>query len=145
MIEEMKKIIRHHDLCVLATTDRERPHTSLMSYIADEECRHLFLVTSPNTRKFSNLIANPEVSLLIDTREAVPPPDRGRVMSLIVSGTAGPIDDQGVKDVMFSRFRSLRPHLKDLLDDPLTELIDVHVHSIQLLDGVSTAHLYEFA
>lgn len=140
MIEIMKQIIRQNDLCVLATTDRDRPHSSLMSYVTDDECRHLYLVTSPHTTKFANLSANPNVSVLIDDREASSPEDRGRVRSLTITGKAAPVKDAGDKAVGLARLAALRPHLKPITGDPEVEVVEIKIETILFLDGVAKTY-----
>jgi general stress protein 26 len=69
MLEKMKDIVKGNDLCVLATVSEGKPHCSLMSYISDEEGHEVYLISHKQTKKYVNLMKNPTVSLLIDTRE----------------------------------------------------------------------------
>jgi general stress protein 26 len=69
MLEKMRAIVRGNDLCVLATVSEGRPHCSLMSYISDEEGREIYMISHKQTKKYLNLMENPAISLLIDTRE----------------------------------------------------------------------------
>ena len=69
MLELMKKLAKEKDLCVLATVSGEKPHCSLMAYATDDDCTGSTWPLTRHTRKFKNLMENPSVSLLIDTRE----------------------------------------------------------------------------
>ena len=86
MLEEMKALVRQNDICVLATASQNQPHCSLMAYTTDDECREIYMVTKKLTRKYRNLMENPSVSLLIDTRSEDPGSDRLKAKALTVEG-----------------------------------------------------------
>jgi hypothetical protein len=67
MIDKINALLLRKSSCVLATTDGNIPHCSLMAYIASEAADRLYLVTPKNTKKFRNIKNHPEMSLLIDT------------------------------------------------------------------------------
>jgi len=80
------------DSCVLATTDGETPHCSLMAYVPDDSGERLFLITSSASRKYQNIRRHPRVSLLIDTRGEQ---QRKFTQALTVTGTADILQDTG--------------------------------------------------
>ena len=59
MLPEMKKLVQKKDLCVLATVSGSRPHCSLRAYVADEDCRKIYMVTLGDTKKISESYAKP--------------------------------------------------------------------------------------
>ena len=59
MFEIVKNLILSKDVCVLATINKDRPHCSLMAYVAEEDCRRVYMATRSDTRKWSNLQDNP--------------------------------------------------------------------------------------
>ena len=142
MIERMKTLVREKDSCVLATVSSGKPHCSLMSYIADPECREIFMVTHPQTRKYKNLQENPCVSLLIDTREEDRKMAVGQKKALTITGTFQKVDPQRKKGIR-AQFLARHPQLKDLVDDPETVIISIRVQSFQLLEGVRDAYFAE--
>jgi general stress protein 26 len=139
MLEKMKDIVKGNDLCVLATVSGGRPHCSLMSYISDEEGREIYLISQRQTRKYLNLIENPTVSLLIDTREKEQGERRIYIKALTVSGQFQTINDAGKKDLIRARFLKSHSHLTDFLNDPGAEIFSIKINSFQLLDGVKNA------
>jgi nitroimidazol reductase NimA-like FMN-containing flavoprotein (pyridoxamine 5'-phosphate oxidase superfamily) len=140
MIEKMKALVKQKDICVLATVSENRPHCSLMAYVADKDCREIYMVTSRQTKKFRNLSANPLVSLLIDTREEHTGMERPHVQALTVSGVYEEIPDETRKTRIRSKLLDKHPHIKDLMDMPDAEIFCVKITSFLLLDGVSEAH-----
>jgi len=139
MLENMKDIVKGNDLCVLATVSEGRPHCSLMSYISDEEGCEIYLISHKQTRKYLNLLENPNVSLLIDTREKEKGQRRIHIKALTVSGDFQTINDPGKKDLIRAKFLKRHFHLTDFLKDPGAEIFSIKIRSFQLLDGVKDA------
>jgi nitroimidazol reductase NimA-like FMN-containing flavoprotein (pyridoxamine 5'-phosphate oxidase superfamily) len=54
--------------CVLATAGHGQPYGSLVAFAAAEDLKQLVFATSRETRKFSNLMSEPRVALVIDSR-----------------------------------------------------------------------------
>ncbi len=135
MIEKIQELVRGNQTCVLATVTGGRPHCSLMSYIADPDCRHIYMATGRRTKKYSNLMENPWVSVLIDTREEDPRREVGRTKALTIGGTFEQIG-AAEKEVIRGEFLNRHPQLKDLVDDPGTEIFSIRVRSFQLLEGI---------
>ena len=139
MIDKIRAMVQGKETCVLATASGGRPHCSLMSYIADSDCRQIYLVTHRQTKKYKNLLENPWVSLLIDTREEEAHGDLGGKMALTISGTFQAIDPDK-KDGLRKSFLKKHPQLKDLVDDPEAEIFAVRVESFQLLEGLRDSY-----
>ena len=139
MLEKMRAIVKGNDLCVLATVSERRPHCSLMSYISDEEGREVYLVSHKETKKYSNLIENPTVSLLIDTREEEKEQRRIDIKALTITGEFQTIKNPAKKDLIRARFLERHPHLLEFLNDPGAEIFSIKVRSFQLLDGLKDA------
>ncbi|MFC1856485.1 pyridoxamine 5'-phosphate oxidase family protein [Thermodesulfobacteriota bacterium] len=113
------------------------PHCSLMAYVADEKCREIYMATHSSTMKYQNLLHNPAVSLLIDSRESTP---RQQAQALTVSGIFQPIDDKNKKERVEAQLLRRHPHLKEFTKNPDTVLICIKVQSFLLLDGLTDAH-----
>lgn len=143
MHEEMKELIRKKDMGVLATVSGNLPHCSLMAYVTDQECREVIMVTLRESTKFKNLIRNPRVSFLIDTREEHPPPGRSEASALTVSGLFQRFEDQALLDAARKRLLEKHPQLKALLDHPDAEIFRIRMLSMLFLKGVSDAYFAE--
>ena len=139
MVERMKALIRKKDTCVLATVSDGKPHCSLMAYIADSDCQEIYMVTHKQTKKYHNLLENPWVSLLIDTREEDPHTDIAQKKALTISGLFQKIDP-GKRGSIRAQFLKRHRELKDLVEDPAAEIISIRVQSLQLLEGVRDSY-----
>jgi general stress protein 26 len=139
MLERMKDVVKGNDLCVLATVSGGKPHCSLMSYISNDEGNEIYMISHKQTNKYNNLIENPTVSLLIDTREQEKGGGRMYIKALTVTGQFHPITDLDKKDFIRSQFSERHPHLSDFLNNPGAEMFSIRVESFQLLNGVRDA------
>jgi len=139
MLEKMKGVVKGNDLCVLATVSKEKPHCSLMTYITDDECSEIYMISHKQTKKYLNLMENPIVGLLIDTREEEKGQRRIDIKALTVIGEFQTIKDQTKKGLIHAKFLKTHPHLTDFLNDPGAEIFCIKIRSFQLLDGVKDA------
>ena len=140
MLSIMKKLAREKDLCVLATTSGGEPHCSLMAYVSDHDGREIYMVTQRNTQKYKNLLENPSVSLLIDTREDRP---RLEAKAMTVSGKCEVVKDEAKQTLVRAKLLERHPHLKEFLSRPDAAILCVRVASFLLLDGLTDAYFEE--
>jgi len=143
MIEKMKALAKQRDMCVLATVAGGIPHCSLMAYVTDEDCREIYMVTNKKTRKYKNLIENPSVSILIDTREEHSGLRRREAKALTVSGVSQEIGDKNKITMVRAKLLETHPHLQTFFDDPDVGIVRVKIKSFLLLDGLTEAHFAE--
>jgi nitroimidazol reductase NimA-like FMN-containing flavoprotein (pyridoxamine 5'-phosphate oxidase superfamily) len=143
MLSSMKSLLKEKDMCVLATASGGAPHCSLMAYVTDEECAQIYMVTQRNTRKYKNVLQNPSVSLLIDTRED----HQGRrheAKAMTVSGKCEVLEDVAKQALVKAKLLKRHPHLKEFLSRPDSAILCVRIASFLLLDGLTDACFEEF-
>ena len=137
MLEQIKALAKERSMCVLATIDNAKPYCSLMAYVADESCQEIYMVTHRETQKYKNLLDNPAVSLLIDTREMA---SRTQTQALTVEGTFHGIEKETKKSKVRNTLLKKHPHLKDFIDHPDAELICIKIEAFLLLNGLTESH-----
>lgn len=137
MLVEMQDLARHHSLCVLATSAGDQPYCSLMAYVANDACSELYMVTQRSTRKFRNILANPSVSLMIDTRHEVP---RHQVRALTIEGSCAPVTDPVEDERIRIRLLATHPQLSQLLSRGDCALLRITITAFLLLKGPTEAH-----
>jgi general stress protein 26 len=140
MMETMKEVIRSQDICVLATVSGSKPHCSLMAYIADDECRNIYMITHTHTAKYQNLKANPSVCLLIDTRMSDRGEQRQKAKALTVSGVYNQITDPHKLQAVRSKFLQRHVQLREFASQPDAEVFAVKIQSLQLLIGATDSY-----
>jgi nitroimidazol reductase NimA-like FMN-containing flavoprotein (pyridoxamine 5'-phosphate oxidase superfamily) len=143
MQEEIERIIKQNDLCVLSTVADGEPHCSLMSYVVDDDCREFYMITLPATKKYRNLAGNSAVSLLIDTRENDPNRKRQDIRALTVSAVFRSIDDRNEEAAVLRKLLQRHPHLKEFAESGEAKVFAVRARSFQLLEGVSRSSRVE--
>jgi nitroimidazol reductase NimA-like FMN-containing flavoprotein (pyridoxamine 5'-phosphate oxidase superfamily) len=143
MIERMEQLAREKNICVLATASDNRPHCSLMTYVTDDPCRKIYMVTLRETTKYRNLTRNPSVSILIDTREEHSGPLRPDAEALTVSGRFEEIEDRAELDAARRKLVKRHPQLRELVERPDAVIFAVKIASFLLLQGVTDAHFHE--
>ena len=66
--QTLKDVLAAQRFCVLATEGRGQPYGSLVAFAETDDLRQLVFATNRDTRKFSNLVSEPRVALVIDSR-----------------------------------------------------------------------------
>lgn len=64
----VKDLLSRQKFCVLATQGQGQPYGSLLAFAETDDVKELVFATKRGTRKFSNLISDPRVALVIDSR-----------------------------------------------------------------------------
>lgn len=136
MLEEMKALAREKNSCVLATIAGSKPYCSLMAYVSNEACTEIYMVTHRQTHKYQNLIENPSVSLLIDTRDTSP---RSAARAMTVEGVFQKIKDPAKEKKVRRRLLSAHPHLDEFMGHPEAEVLRIKIKSFLLLNGLTQA------
>jgi len=136
MLKEMKALAREKNSCVLATIVDTKPYCSLMAYVTNRACSEIYMVSHRQSQKFQNLIANPAVSLMIDTRDTSP---RSEARAMTVEGVFQKIEDPAKEKKVRSRLLSAHPHLSNFMDHPEAEVFQITIKSFLLLNGLTRA------
>jgi hypothetical protein len=101
------------------------------------------MISLKGTKKYRNLIHNPAVSLLIDTRDDNVGGDRRNVMALTVRGVFLQIEDRARQEELLQKLLARHPQLKDFAGRSEAEAFQVSAKSFELLEGVSNAYYVE--
>ena len=131
MIEpvEIKEIIQNllqsQRLAVLSTQMSGRPYSNLVAFAATQDLQDILIATTRAARKFANIIAEPQVSLLIDDRSNEET-DFGETSAVTVLGVAeevlGPEREQCLQIYL-----KKHPYLMEFVSAPTCALIRVRV------------------
>ncbi|MBN1832216.1 MAG: pyridoxamine 5'-phosphate oxidase family protein [Deltaproteobacteria bacterium] len=127
----LKDLFDSQTLAVLATQGDGQPYTNLVAFVSSHDLQSLFFATGQSTRKFSNLSAEPMVSMLVDNR-ANNPSDFRWAKAVTVTGKAEKIDKE--KEVEITEtYLNKHPHLRDFLASPSCVLIRIRVETYYLV------------
>ena len=127
----IRDLLTTQSLAVLATQDHGQPYTHLVTVAADPDRHHVLFPTLRATRKYSNLVADPRVALLWDTR-AVAMPQGPQEMALTALGTAAEVTGAD-REPLLQFYLTCHPHLAGFVQRPDCALVRVSVHRYQLV------------
>ena len=134
MIEQMKDLAKQSNTCVMATITDRKPYCSLMAYVTNRDCTEIYMVTHRQTQKYQNLMENPAVSLLIDTRDTSP---RSQARAMTVEGVYREIRNLDKENKVRQKLLSAHPHFSEFLEHPEAEVLRIKIISFLLLDGLT--------
>ncbi len=111
--------------CVLATAGQGQPYGSLVAFAATEDLKQIVFATSRQTRKFSNLVAEPRVALVIDSRSN----DEADLRDAVAVTALGPAREaEGAeRKVLAGVYLAKHPVLEEFIGWPATALCVVKV------------------
>ena len=140
MIEQIKQLVKDEKFCVLATISNSNPYCSLMAYISEEDCKKIYMATLRNTVKYRNLIENPMVSLLIDTRTKAFEDHINEMKALTIIGQFAEVSKRSRRMEVHDMLLQRHPYLDVFLDHPESSLFSVEIHSFLLLNGFTDSY-----
>lgn len=129
--QQLRELFGDQRLAVLATDAGGRPYTSLVAFAATPDLCRLVFATTRATRKFSNILENAHVSLLIDNR-ANQVADFRNAVAVTVLGTAAEVTGAG-KEPLLSLYLARHPHLASFVEAPSCALLQVSVEQFYLV------------
>jgi len=135
--DRIQVIVRDQALAVLATTNQGKPHPSLIGFTVSDDLTQLVFATSRSSLKFKNIVAEPEVALLVDTRQNRPD-DFFSATAISIYGTACEIQET---ELTYYRnlFLDRHPQLRDFVFSATTALIKVNVTRYKLISEFEKA------
>ena len=132
MLAKLETILRENSLCVLCTEAAGNPYCSLMTYLLSDDRRTLYLVATRESRKFKNLLANPRVSVLVDSRQH--PTAGANIVSVTFAGLFQPLADSENQRIK-TAFAREHQELTEILNHPDRVIFAIKLTSYLLLDG----------
>lgn len=123
-------------LAVLATLGSGQPYTSLVAFCEADELKCLLFATNRSTRKYANLVANPQVAMLIDSR-ANQESDFVKATAVTAIGRAEEVQDLE-RDRMLGIYLARHPHLVEFAASPDTALFRITVDRYKIVTGLQT-------
>jgi nitroimidazol reductase NimA-like FMN-containing flavoprotein (pyridoxamine 5'-phosphate oxidase superfamily) len=131
LVQQVRKLLQSQQLAVLATHSKGQPYASLVAFVATDDLKEIYFVTSRSTRKYANLTGDPRVALLVDSRSNEAS-DFHRATAATVVGEAREADDSE-KDAIARVYLSKHPHLKDFVQSPTCALLKVRASTYYLV------------
>jgi nitroimidazol reductase NimA-like FMN-containing flavoprotein (pyridoxamine 5'-phosphate oxidase superfamily) len=125
LIERVRALVASQRLAVLATQEEGQPYTSLVAFVETDDLRHMIFATARETRKFTNIVRDPRVAMLVDDRsndEA----DFRRAVAVTAIGRASEVRGQD-RNGLAARYLRKHPYLEEFVTSPSCALMKVTV------------------
>lgn len=129
-------ILLNNSLCVLCTCKDDIPDASLMLYICDSHCTKMHMLTLKETSKYSNVVSNKNVSLLIDTRDYKQDEKTTQTKALTVHGVAFIVEHYDTAKKILNQLIKRHDRLSKLASNESVRVIEVQIKSILFLENV---------
>jgi general stress protein 26 len=129
----LRNLFESQRLAVVATQNGGQPYASLVAFVATDDLRHLFFVTGRTTRKFSNLLSDSRVAVLVNS-SVNQESDFHEAISITVTGIAEEIKDPERRDIL-KLYLSKHPYLEDFARSPSCALIKVTARSYYIVQN----------
>ena len=126
--ESIYAILNIQKLAVLATNDYQVPYTSLVAFVASKDLKEIYFATLKGTKKFYNILANPKVSILIDTRKNMPS-DFQDAVAISAEGIAEVINKDKEKYISF--YLEKHSSLSEFISSPNCAIMKIIINKYQ--------------
>ncbi len=138
LLAVVRDLLTSQRLAVMATQSQGQPYTNLMAFAATEELRHVILATTRATRKFANLLADPRVALLVDSR-ANDPRDFTEAAAVTLLGRAWELQGRE-RQPYLELYLAKHPYLADFVAQPACALLRLSVERLILVTRFQEVH-----
>ena len=142
LLQRLKGLFVSQRLCVLATQGGGQPYGSLVAFAESDDLKHLVFATRRDSRKYSNLIAEPRVALLIDSRSNRDSDFRDAIAVTAIgnAGESGGGDRSGLARTYLAK----HPFLAEFISSPETALcrVDIEFYVIARFGNVEKLQMH---
>ena len=123
--KQISALLQSQLLAVLSTQRQGQPYSSLIAFACTDDLTTLIFATPKATRKFSNLMSDPRVSLLVDNRSNKDS-DFHEASAVTILGEVHHISENDIERYM-SLYLKRHPYLDNFINSPTTAFLKVTV------------------
>jgi uncharacterized pyridoxamine 5'-phosphate oxidase family protein len=135
----LKELFASQKFAALATEDGGKPHNCLVAFAATNDLRRLIFITSRNTSKYRNIIAESRVAVLVDSR-ANQDSDLLNAIAVTAKGRAEEAEGKE-RDLLLGIYLAKHPSLSDFANSTENALVKVTIKDYEISTFHSTSVL----
>jgi len=137
----LSRLFVTQQLGVLSTDLEGQPYSNLIAFAATEDLKSLVFVTNRNTSKYANVISNPKVAMMVDSRTNKQS-DFNSAVAVTILGTAVEVAGNE-RDRLLELYIAKHPHLADFVSHPYQALMRVMASDfiVASFDSVQVVHI----
>jgi nitroimidazol reductase NimA-like FMN-containing flavoprotein (pyridoxamine 5'-phosphate oxidase superfamily) len=134
-------LLNEQRLAILATVSQQSPYCNLVAFTPSDDLQTIVFTTPRSTRKYANMLGNPNVSLLVDDRMKN---SFGFTSGMVVTavGAVAPVGPQE-EETLKGRHANRHVDLKDFIFSPECALVQVRVARYILVSSLRDAAVLE--
>lgn len=125
--EKIRRLLDRQKLAVLSTSDGAGPYASLVAFCHTSDLRGIFFATTRATRKYANLVREPRVAFLVDSRTNREE-DFHKAEAVTIIGRAEEFAEDE-KQHAAAAYLERHPYLQEFIDAPTTALFAVRTEN----------------
>jgi nitroimidazol reductase NimA-like FMN-containing flavoprotein (pyridoxamine 5'-phosphate oxidase superfamily) len=125
-------LLKNQKLAVLATQHKGQPYASLVAMANTEDLKQLLFASTRATRKYNNIVRDPRVALLMDSRSNLNADMHGGAIAVTATGRAEEVSEKE-REAFLRLYLSKHPHLKDFVQSPTCALLRVKVETYYMV------------
>lgn len=125
---------------VLSTESGHQPYANLVAFSFSDDLRKLFFATPRNTTKYRNLVENPRLALVIDSRNN-DPEDFSRATAVTALGCGRELTGEARTKPLAHHSRRL-PGLAAFLETGSIALFEIEVYKYIITRGLDAASVF---
>ena len=134
-------LLNQQRLATLATMSQESPYCNLVAFTPSDDLRTIFFSTPRESTKYANIVRNPNVALLIDSRtQSGSDAQAGTAVTVLGSVVQGL--QQNV-DALKGLHAGRHPQFKDFIYSPDCALMQVKVQRYILVSSLRDVSVLE--
>jgi len=139
--QTLKEVLATQRFCVLATQGQGQPYGSLVAFTETDDLKQLVFATSRDTRKFSNLVSEPRVALVIDSRSNSDSELRNAVAVTALGSAHEAVGDE--RERLAGVYLAKHPGLAGFIGSPQMAVcaVEVEDYVIARFDEVTKLHV----
>jgi nitroimidazol reductase NimA-like FMN-containing flavoprotein (pyridoxamine 5'-phosphate oxidase superfamily) len=127
----IRRLLSSQKLGVLATREARTPYQSLVAFAASADLKHIYFATESKTRKHTNLLKSPEVSMLFDNR-GMAEDDFNKGIAVTALGKAEAVKSRSLKKAR-QLYLEKHPSLAGFLKSPTCRMFQIRVKTYFLV------------
>lgn len=121
--EYVLNILNNKKYIVIATKGKKFVHTNLVAFISSDDLKNIYFATSNKSKKYENLMNNPNVSFLIDNRKNT----SSDILNAIANTVLSVASEINIKSDIINLYLKKHPGLKKFVINPDSVFIDIKV------------------
>ena len=139
--KEIFELLKSQKYAVIATQGNEELYTNLVAFFSSDNLKNLYFVTSNKSKKYFNLVNNPNISVLIDDRKNSSD-DVLNAKALTATGEASLFDEDDSE--ILNQYLEKHPKLNEFIKSSDSVFIDIKVKNFVYVNRFKEKIILDF-